>query len=592
VLSGLFSAVIGAFRRSIQLRYVALTVAFSAVALVAVGGFLSYSIGNGLFHTRVEQLLQESKRAKLDVQNTFNSSGATDVVSLQVLVNAVVPNLEQNLASGSRRVALLRSPNPTTDQFLQSPISSTLVDSDIPSAMRAKVAKTDNRLVYRTVTLNVLGKMEPSVIVGSKITIPIAGQYELYLVYDISDAQATLDFMQSTLAIGGLIMILLLGIVAYFVTGRIVGPVSRAAQVAEELALGALDKRLPERGQDIVATLARSFNQMAQSLETQIGELSKLSKMQQRFVSDVSHELRTPLTTIKLAAEMLEARSGELDEKAKRSLDTLVSQVARFESLLSDLLEISRYDAGAVVAELEPNDLNTVVSLAVAGLEPLAETLGCALEVRGPKGEVVADLDRRRIERVLRNLISNAIEHGSGKPIVIEVGQSKTAVAVTITDFGVGMSRNQMDRVFDRFWRADPARKRTTGGTGLGLAISLEDTHLHHGWLQVTSELGQGTTFRITLPRKNGGIFTESPLPLGQTLSERKSYDRQVIEGYFACRRSGVAISLREVASDSGRPSWPGCNFWFQKRLTVLLAVRAYRRFYSGSNNQRFSVCR
>lgn len=518
----LVSAIIDAFRRSIQLRYVTLTVAFSAVALVAVGGFLSFSIGNGLFQTRVDQILQESKRASIEVQNTFSSSGATDVVSLQVLVNAVVPNLEQNVASGSRRVALLRTPNQASDQFLQSPISTSLADSDIPIALRTKVAKTDDRIIYRTVNLNVRGFQTPTVIVGSKINIPVAGQYELYLVYDISDAQATLDFMQSTLAVGGLIMILLLGIVAYFVTGRIVAPVARAAQVAEELAQGSLDKRLPERGQDIVATLARSFNRMAQSLETQIGELSKLSKMQQRFVSDVSHELRTPLTTIKLAAEMLEARSDELDEKAKRSLETLISQVARFESLLSDLLEISRYDAGAVIAELEPNDVNTVTKIAVAGLEPLAETLGCDLQLKHPKGPVIAEIDRRRIERVLRNLISNAIEHGSGKPIVIEVGQSKTAVAVTITDSGVGMSRSQMDRVFDRFWRGDPARKRTTGGTGLGLAISLEDTHLHHGWLQVTSKPNQGTTFRITLPRKEGGIFTESPLPLGETLSQRR----------------------------------------------------------------------
>lgn len=499
-----------------------LTVAFSAIALVAVGGFLSFSIGNGLFQTRVDQILQESKRASVEVQNTFSSSGATDAVSLQVLVNAVVPNLEQDAASGSRRVALLRTPNQATDQFLQSPISTTLADSDIPVALRTKVAKTENRIIYRTVSLNVRGVQTPSVIVGSKITIPVAGQYELYLVYDISDAQATLDFMQSTLAVGGLIMILLLGMIAYFVTGRIVAPVARAAEVAEALALGSLDKRLPERGQDIVATLARSFNKMAQSLETQIGELSKLSKMQQRFVSDVSHELRTPLTTIKLAAEMLEVRSGELDEKAKRSLDTLISQVARFESLLADLLEISRYDAGAVIAELESNDLNTVVQMAAAGLEPLAETLGCELQVKPHKSEVIAEIDRRRIERVLRNLISNAIEHGTGKPIVIEVGQSKTAVAVTITDFGVGMSRAQMDRVFDRFWRADPARKRTTGGTGLGLAISLEDTHLHHGWLQVTSKPNQGTTFRITLPRKEGVIFTESPLPLGETLSQRR----------------------------------------------------------------------
>lgn len=522
MFNSLLSALVGAFRRSIQFRYVTLTMAFSAIALVTVGGFLSYSIGNGLFQTRVDQILQESKRASLDVQNTFSSAGASDAVALQVLVNSVVPNLEQNAASGSRRVALLRTPNQATDQFLQSPISTSLADSDIPASLRYKVAKTDNRLIYRTVSLMVDGVVKPTVIVGSKINIPVAGQYELYLVYDISDAQATLDFVQNILAFGGVVMILLLGVVAYFVTGQIVAPVAKAAEVAEQLALGALDKRLPERGQDIVATLARSFNRMAQSLETQIGELSKLSKMQQRFVSDVSHELRTPLTTIKLAAEMLDARSAELDDKAKRSLDTLISQVARFETLLADLLEISRYDANAVVAELESHDLTNVVKMAVAGLEPLAETLGCNLEVKAPKAQVLADIDRRRIERVLRNLISNAIEHGAGKPIIVEVGASKTAVAVTITDFGVGMSRAQMDRVFDRFWRADPARKRTTGGTGLGLAISLEDTHLHHGWLQVTSKPNQGTTFRVTLPRKKDAIFTESPLPLGETLSQRK----------------------------------------------------------------------
>jgi len=523
VFTKFVAGIFDVFRRSIQARYITITVALSVAALVAVGGFLSLSIGNGLFQTRVEQILQESKLATTEVQKTFSATGNTDVVALQTLVNEVIPNLEQKIANGSRKVALLRSPNQATNQFLQSPISGELAISDIPAALRVKVAKTSNRLVYRSITIISQGVSHPSIVVGSKVVIPVAGDYELYLVYDISDSQATLDFMQSTLALGGLAMILLLGIVAYFVTRRIVAPVERAAMAAELLAQGALDQRLPERGQDVVATLARSFNRMAQSLETQIGELSKLSKMQQRFVSDVSHELRTPLTTIKLATEMLESKTDELDEKAQRSLNTLVSQVARFESLLSDLLEISRYDAGAVVAEIEPNNLGDIAQMVATGLEPLAETLGCELIVTLPTKTADADFDRRRIERVLRNLISNAIEHGAGKPVEIQVGVSKSAVAVSIKDFGIGMSRSQMDRVFDRFWRGDPARKRTTGGTGLGLAISLEDTHLHQGWLQVTSKPNQGTTFRLTLPRREGGIFTESPLPLGETLSQRSS---------------------------------------------------------------------
>ena len=521
MLKRLVNAFFSLFRRSLQARYVALTVGFGSVALIAVGGFLSFSIGNGLFQTRLDQILQESKRSAAEVQNTFNASGNTDTVGLQALVNTVIPNLEQKTASGSRRVALLRAPNQTTDQFLQSPISVDLAVSDIPDTLRTKVEKTSNRLVYRSVMLNQSGVMQPTIIVGSKVNIPVAGEYELYLVYDISDAQATLDFVQNTLVFGGALMIVLLGIVAWFATGRIVSPVARAAEVAEHLAAGELDKRLPERGQDIVATLARSFNKMAHSMESQIAELSKLSKMQQRFVSDVSHELRTPLTTIKLSAELLDVRRSELSDKAQRALDTLMSQIARFETLLSDLLEISRYDAGAVVAQLEINDLNGVVGTALAGLEPLAQSLGCELRVKVPRGLVEAEFDPRRIERVLRNLISNAIEHGSGKPIEIEVGQSKTAVAVTVTDQGVGMSRAQADRVFDRFWRGDPARKRTTGGTGLGLAISLEDTHIHQGWLQVTSKLNQGTTFRLTLPRRKGMVFTESPLLLGEVLRNR-----------------------------------------------------------------------
>lgn len=522
MFSKLLAAIFDIFRRSIQVRYVTITVALSAAALLAVGGFLSLSIGNGLFRTRVEQILQESKLATADVQKTFSATGNTDAVALQALVNKIIPNLEQKTANGSRKVALLRSPNQANDQFIQSPISGDLSVANIPATLRKQVAETENQLVYRTITQDANGTAQPTILVGSKVVIPVAGDYELYLVYDISDAQETLDFVQSTLAIGGLILILLLGGVAYFVTRQIVAPVERAALVAEELAMGALDKRLPERGQDAVAALARSFNRMAQSLETQIGELSKLSKMQQRFVSDVSHELRTPLTTIKLATELLESRVGELDPTSRRSFDTLVSQVARFESLLTDLLEISRYDAGAVVADLEANNLGDVLKLAVSGLEPLAETLGCELLVTLPTKPIEADFDRRRIERVLRNLISNAIEHGAGAPIEIVLAGSKNAVAVTITDHGIGMSRTQMDRVFDRFWRGDPSRKRTTGGTGLGLAISLEDTHLHNGWLQVTSKPKLGSTFRLTIPRKVGGIFTESPLPLGETLSSRK----------------------------------------------------------------------
>ena len=513
-LRGIAQAVISYFKKSLQARYTATTVILSGVALVAVGGFLSYSIGSGLFATRLDQVVKDSARSASEVQNIFSSANATDEIGLQSIMNSIVPNLESSTTSEPRRVALLRAPGQQASVVLQSPISLDLDTAVIPEGLRATVRNTPGKVVYQSISLPVVNGEHPAVVVGSQIDIPSAGKYELYLVYDLVSAQQTLDFVQSTLVFGGAILIMLIGAVAYYVSTRVVNPISIAASAAEELAAGALDRRLTEKGEDIIANLAKSFNSMASSLQSQIGALNKLSKMQQRFVSDVSHELRTPLTTIKLSVAILDQQRDELPPNALRSLETLQSQVTRFDALLSDLLEISRYDAGAVSAEFETTDLNGVVGMALAHIEPLASSRACELVVDIPPGPVNAELDARRIERVLRNLLSNAIEHGEGKPIEVQVGASDTAVAVTVTDHGVGMSRTELDRVFDRFWRADPARKRTVGGTGLGLSIATEDTNIHNGWLQATSKPGEGSTFRLTLPRTQGVLFTQSPLPL------------------------------------------------------------------------------
>jgi len=265
-----------------------------------------------------------------------------------------------------------------------------------------------------------------------------------------------------------------------------------------------------------MSSLARSFNRMAESMQTQIDELSRLSEMQQRFVSDVSHELRTPMTTIKLAGELIFNSRESMDPMAKRSAELLQDQIDRFESLLGDLLEMSRYDAGAVHAEFDYQDLNGIVGMAIASVEPLADSRDTEIQIDIPAGPVEAEIDARRIDRVIRNLLANAIEHGDGRPILIRVAQNQSAVAVSVTDHGVGMTEEQLGRVFDRFWRADPSRKRTSGGTGLGLAISLEDAHIHNGWLEVASKAGEGSCFRMTLPKRRDIQVAISPLELGE----------------------------------------------------------------------------
>jgi two-component system sensor histidine kinase MtrB len=517
-------------RRSVQARAVTTTVALSSVLLVALGGFLSFSIGNGLFEAKLEQALAESEAAVLDVQNTFAAASVSDEIALQTLMNSVVPKLEATGVSDTRRIALLRTPGQTGVQLLQSPISSGLDTAVISLSFRAEVRLSEGRLLYQSIQLTetVDGRTvtNPGLVVGSPIQIPLVGTHELYLVFDLSSDQQTLNFVQQTLFIGGLAIILIIGGVAYLVTGWIVRPVKIAAEVSEEIADGALDVRLLEKGEDVISSLAKSFNRMADSLQQQITKLASVSKMQQRFVSDVSHELRTPLTTIKLAGDLIFEARKDLDPSLKRSAEIMQGQIERFEVLLNDLLEISRYDAGAVRAELEIHDLNQVARSAVASIDPLALKRGSTIEVEMPSSEVMAEFDSRRIERLLRNLLANAIEHGEGKPIRVAVGVNEEAVAVSVTDNGVGMNETEIARVFDRFWRADPARKRTTGGTGLGLAISLEDTLLHGGSLDVWAKPNAGASFRLTLPKVQGGQITASPLELPGETKAKPGEDR------------------------------------------------------------------
>jgi two-component system, OmpR family, sensor histidine kinase MtrB len=154
------------------------------------------------------------------------------------------------------------------------------------------------------------------------------------------------------------------------------------------------------------------------------------------------------------------------------------------------------------------------VTNAVDASRVLARRHGSELAVMSVDAPVPVEMDPRRVERILRNLLANALDHGEGRPVVIAVGVSEDAVAVTVRDHGIGLRPGEAGLVFNRFWRGDPSRSRLTGGTGLGLSISLEDARLHGGWLQAWGERGKGAQFRLTLPRTVGASITTSPLPL------------------------------------------------------------------------------
>ncbi|MER3391330.1 MAG: MtrAB system histidine kinase MtrB [Microcella pacifica] len=500
------------WRTSLQLRTVAITVLFTTVGVTLISGYMSISIATNLYDARKQQVLAEARQATASAQQLFDSSvtqtGTIDVEAVRQVAQTTISNVT------SSQFAIQRTPGQVTPQTMTALSTSGLELSIISSDLRDQVAVDDGQLYSQAVSIPTAEGSDPGIVVGSALEVPTAGQYELYLIYNVRDVQETLDFVQQTLVIGSLLLIGTIGLVTYFVVRLAIGPVRLAAETAERLADGQLDQRIPERGEDVIATLARSFNRMADSLQRQITQLADLSRVQQRFVSDVSHELRTPLTTIRLAGDVLYDQRDQFTPTTARTAELLHTQVERFEVMLADLLEMSRYDAGAVELDVEPTNLVRLVEESLEGIRPLADERSSELRLVAPGGYFEADVDARRVRRVLQNLLGNAVDHGEGKPIVVHVDSDADAIAIAVRDYGLGMDEAQLERVFDRFWRADPSRQRTTGGTGLGLAIATEDAQVHGGQLDVWSRPGEGTCFRLTLPRRRGEAIGRSQIDL------------------------------------------------------------------------------
>ena len=555
------------WRHSLRLRVAATTVAVGTLALVLLAAVLSDQVRDGLFEQRRDQVLADAAARAEQAQKEFDSATVSTTQEVQQLAQDMVSRLQASSVD-ARGVLLLRSPNPSSPVLILAPATDNSLKTVISEGLREEV-RDEQFQQWQSVALPTPeGGTEPGIVVGSPVTIPVAGDYELYVVYSLASEQAKLDLLQQVLAVGAASLVALLLVMAWYLTRQVLDPVQQAARTAERLADGHLTERMQVRGHDELATLGKSFNEMAASLQEQIEQLAELSRMQQRFVSDVSHELRTPLTTVRMAAEVLYEARESFPTSQARSTELLHTQLDRFENLLADLLEISRFDAGAAVLDVEPLDLRDLVDRVVGLTEPLAEERGGQIlviaggQVRDPDadhgesdhgeaGDRAADIrevdnsepgdggmsssepgdgdvgtvdaDARRVERILRNLLINAVEHGEGHDIEVHLAGHATAVSVVVRDHGIGMTAVQAQHVFDRFWRADPARARTLGGTGLGLAIALEDARLHGGTLDAWGQPGHGARFRLTLPRRSGMEIGQPPLPLRSSAEQAPS---------------------------------------------------------------------
>jgi two-component system, OmpR family, sensor histidine kinase MtrB len=517
------------WRRSLQLRVVGTTLVISATVIAVLGFFLTEQISSGL-------LLNAENTARAQVVtglNTAQSQSGLDYntpdsgqAAMQVMA-AIDHLLEPSSGTASYSVAVGLSADLRVKPGY-SPWAETGFDAGatLPGALVANVQKEQLALASGKLENQMYGA--PTTLIPSSgqgmpafaFGVPLSSSYQLYFVFPLTEEQQTLQLVQTTLIGAGIALVALLAAIASLVTRWVVLPVRHAARAAQRLSAGQLEERMVVGGADDLAALATSFNDMAASLQEKLHELQELSKVQRQFVSDVSHELRTPMTTIRMAAEILFESREDLDAAAARSTELLQSQIERFETLLTDLLEISRHDSNVATLDAEPADLCDIVRRSADDAQQLAERRGCRIEFRLPVHACMGEVDRRRVERILRNLLVNAVEHGEGRDVVVTLAADSEAAAIAVRDHGVGLGPGEEQLVFERFWRADPARARTTGGTGLGLAIALEDARLHGGWLQAWGERGRGSVFRLTLPMTAGQAIVGSPLPLGPDEAE------------------------------------------------------------------------
>ncbi|GEP35625.1 two-component sensor histidine kinase [Nocardioides szechwanensis] len=510
------------WRRSIQARVVASTLVLSSLVISGVGWFLLTSTKDGLLDHRVDAVLAEADATTDEARTRLEAASGTEVnagrqqreLADQIIARGETRGFSVVLGVPAGDGARLSDGGPEYTPGLD------LVS--VPDSLQGQFEETaPMSWTYTKIVTNPLGDEvaeEPGIVVGSQVVLPSDGKtYTFYFLFPLDEERETLALVTRALLTAAIALLVLVAGITWLVARQVVTPIRMARRVAERLAAGRLQERLRVSGEDDLARLATSFNQMASNLQRQIRQLEELSRVQRRFVSDVSHELRTPLTTVRMAGDVLHDARASFDPVTARAAELLQVELDRFEVLLADLLEISRFDAGAAVLEADDINLLDVAHRVVDSTRALAEQRGVRVVIEPPANPCLAEADVRRVERIMRNLVTNAIDHADtrlGDEIKVLLACDDQAAAIAVRDYGVGLAPGESAMVFNRFWRADPARARTSGGTGLGLSIALEDTHLHGGWLQAWGRPGRGAQFRLTLPRRAGEPLRHSPLPL------------------------------------------------------------------------------
>lgn len=343
------------WRRNIQLKVVATTLLMSLGVVLLLGFVVIGQVRNGLLDAKVKAsqsqasggfavAKQKADEAAAGTDDAAPADGQSDQFVIEWM-----SNLAYSLSSGGQGAFdVVTLPVGGDSGSGRGPRASGDVDptSSVPEALREKVdASTTAAQSYTRIAYDTDQESQPALVIGKQVNDPNGDPYQLYYLFPLTQEEKSLSLVKGTLATAGLFVVVLLGAIAWLVVRQVVTPVRMAAGIAERLSAGRLQERMKVTGEDDIARLGEAFNKMAQNLQLKIQQLEDLSRMQRRFVSDVSHELRTPLTTVRMAADVIHDARADFDPMTARSAELLADQLDRFETLLADLLEISRFDA-------------------------------------------------------------------------------------------------------------------------------------------------------------------------------------------------------------------------------------------------------
>ncbi|WP_328330510.1 MULTISPECIES: HAMP domain-containing sensor histidine kinase [unclassified Streptomyces] len=368
--------------------------------------------------------------------------------------------------------------------------------ADVPHQLQEAVAGkqkvgSDEHSTYHLFWQRVTLRGTPYLVSGARI---IGGGPTGYMLTSLDQERQDLSSLAWSLAIATALALIGSALLAQAAATTVLRPVQRLGEAARRLGEGKLDTRLRVSGTDELAELSRTFNKTAAALEEKVSNMSEREEASRRFVADMSHELRTPLTAITAVSEVLEEEADSLDPMIAPAVELVVSETRRLNTLVENLMEVTRFDAGTARLVLDDVDIADQITACIDARAWLD-----AVELDADRG-IMVRLDPRRLDVILANLIGNALKHG-GSPVRVAVRIDGEELVIAVQDHGPGIPEDVLPHVFDRFYKASASRPRSEG-SGLGLSIAMENAHIHGGDITASNSADGGAVFELRLPRE------------------------------------------------------------------------------------------